>query len=223
MEKLNLIQSLRCDIAKLNEQKEINVEKFKELDELYENNDSQLMELKVELHDIKEEFFDKKAKKYMLLIGPVGILSAAALFFVWNHYFVSTGLSDYVISTGVSGLTFLTFFASSYYLALNNKFDNFLVKFFPKLQFYCNKISALKNNITKKFDEQKKIEAHQNNLNFSNHSISEEIEKKKQELYRLTNDYFDDIENNHLVDENDNIYITQENKGKTRVRNPKNK
>lgn len=223
MEKLDLIQSLRCDIAKLNEQKEINVEKLKELDELYENNDSQLMELKVGLYDIKEEFFEKKAKKYMLLIGPVGILCSAALFFVWNHYFVSTGLSDYVISTGVSGLIFLAFFASSYYLVLNNKFDNLLVKVFPKLQFYCNNISALKNNITKKIDEQKKIEAHQNTLNFSNHSIGEEIEKKKQELYRLTNDYFDDIENNHLVDENDNIYITHENKGKTKVRTPKNK
>lgn len=224
MEKLNLIQSLRCDIAKLNEQKEINVEKVKELDELYENNDSQLMELKVELYDIKEEFFDKKAKKYLLLTGSFGIIFAIITFFVCNHYLIPTGNFDYISSLFISTFGAVSIsVASSYYFALNNKFDNFLVKVFPKLQVDCDRISLLKNNIAKKMEEKEAIIAHQNTLNFSNHSISETIEKKKQQLDKLTNDYFDNIENNHLVDKNDNIYITQENKGKTRVRTPENK
>ena len=87
---------------------------------------------------------------------------------------------------------------------------------FPNLKVACDKVSALKNNIAKKIEEMQDIKAHQNTLNFSNHSIGEIIEEKRQELYRLTNDYFDNIENNPVTEE-------KETKGKTRVRIPKNK
>ena len=102
MEKLNLIQSLRHELVKLDEQKEINVEKLKELDKLYENNDDQLKTLYGELYCLKEEFYDKKVKKYMLFTGPVGVICAVIIYFTCNYYLIPTGKFDYISSLFIS-------------------------------------------------------------------------------------------------------------------------
>lgn len=183
---------------------------------MYESNDSRLDELEEELYDINEKFFDKKRKRYFLLILPVGIVFAIITYFACNDYLIPTGKFDYIASLFISTFGAATFsIVSSDILASKQKFDKFIVKIFPKLQVYCDKILILKNNIAKKTEEMQDIVAHQNGLNFSNHSIGEIIEVKRRELDRLTNDYFDNIENDHVMEE-------KETKGKTRVRTPKN-
>ncbi len=222
MEKLNLIQSLRCELTELNEQKNIKVENLKELDERYKINVNQSKELSVELCDMKNEFIIKKVKKCLIFTFPIGFICAIITFFVWNNSFISSGLFDYVLSTAVSGLVFTTICGTSYLFASNDKLDKFLINIFPKLQVYYDKIKLLRNNFNKKIDEIENILEQKNTLNFLIHSIDGKIQEKKQELDGLTNDYFDNIENDHIVDEKDNIFMPKENKGKIRVRTPKN-
>lgn len=223
MEKLNLIQSLRCELTELNDQKNIKIKNLKELDERYKINVNQSNEINVKLRDIKKEFIEKKVKKYMIFTAPVGIICAIIAFFVWNHYFIASGLFDYVLSIAVSGLISTTICGTSYLFSLNEKLDKFLINIFPKLQVYYDKIELSRNNFNKKIDEIENILEQKNTLNFLIHSIDEKIQEKKQELDGLTNDYFDNIENDHIVDEKDNIFMPKENKGKIRVRTPKNK
>lgn len=224
MEKINLIQALRYELNELNTQKNIRLENIKELDKKYKINVNQSNELNVELGNVKSEFKEKKIEKGMIFTGPVGIILAVIIFFACNHYLIPTGNFDYISSLFISlfGASSI-FVALSYYIASNDKFDILFGKVFPKLKLYYDKIELLRNNFNKTIDEIDNILEQKTTINSLINSIDEKMKEKKQELDGLTNDYFDSIENNHLVDKNDNIYITQENKGKTRVRTPKNK
>ena len=200
-ELLQNILTLRKDIDKLIEFSNEAAYEYCELAIKVADDKEDISMLSSERRCVENYIRDFKCKKSLLYSFPIGMVFSIPYLtyqIIFNWYSLTFGSSlVQILSAAAMGMTISV--ASACLLLYSNKFESFLVKKYPSFKYMNEKVNNLKIEIKTKEEELEHIEKIKEEKTNAITNNEEILERKKDELYKLEQDYFNNIKNNHIT------------------------
>lgn len=219
-EKLKLIQVLREEVSELIKDRDITKKEYDDVENLFDKTFYSMQDGSKELENLQLCFKNAKDTKILKFIGPLSTTVATITFFLLK-FLTSCQLSDILLVEGL----ILTFTSVIPICLASTIFDNiiekYLVKKYPNIEKMYDKVNSLTNDISLKeqqfMEMRRKKEVLTSNLKITEDKLS----RKKEELYYLEEDYFNNLVGKEInMEDSRETTIGSAGRGKRRVRIP---
>lgn len=226
-EQLKLILVLREELQKVSEVRDEAERQYKTCEREMDLSLNRLLKLENEKCNIKKfenKYTDKKITMLCLFTLPIGIF-ASVIAFILNKEMPN--ILFFNIMKWALSFCYLGAFTILPSLVLNGlfpkKIENFLLKRFPSLEKYHNKINTYYNELALEDEKFNKLEIETDKLYDAYMEQDILLNRKTRELLNLEEIYFDSLGNSSVERQEEVVPSNDEGKGKRRVRVPNNK
>lgn len=217
-EQLELIQRLRLEVNNLISYKNKNKQAYDTADDVVLSTFNYIQYLYVELEKNKVNFDNLKFIKTFRFSIFIGISIATSIFLPtvvnsFNQIFIK------VLGSVIFGA--IGFLLTSTFLSSSRIVNNFLIKKYSEIRDSYNKVNNLEIAIRIGERHFEKLKKNRDNLKITLKALEEQLDRKKEELDSVEEEYFDSLVGKTFITEDGKHYtVGIAARGKTKIRTP---
>lgn len=219
-EQLKLILNIRDEINELIKLRDEQEEKYNNIETSIDDTFNSIQNMNKKLEKLKEQFENAKNNKIFKFSIPSGIGAAIITFIIFAIYgdfpdglfnIILSGVCSFVSGTAVSCVPVM----------ILNMFDSFFIKRYSDIKQLNDKINNLNNSIMLSERNFEKMKVDRDSLYTTLKFKEEQLEMKREELYRVEEEYFNSLVGKTFITEDGKNYtVSIAPRSKTKVRIP---